>query len=40
MYNDDSRRDFAANSRLLGIAAIAAFIGAMSTVTVSALMEF
>ncbi|HXA46665.1 MAG TPA: chloride channel protein [Burkholderiaceae bacterium] len=39
MHKDDARRDFAANSRLLGIAAIAAFIGAMSTVTAYLLLQ-
>ncbi|MES2398675.1 MAG: chloride channel protein [Pseudomonadota bacterium] len=33
MHKDDSRRDFAANTRLLRIAAMAAVVGVLSTVT-------
>ena len=33
MHKDDVRRDFAADSRLLRIAAIAAVIGGLSTIT-------
>lgn len=39
MHKDDSRRDFATDSRLLPIAAIAAVIGGLSTVTAFLLLH-
>lgn len=39
MHKDDARRDFATDSRLLRIAAIAAVLGAMSTVTAYFLLH-
>ena len=39
MHNDDSRRDFAPNTRLLGMTAMAAAIGGLSTITAYCLLH-